>query len=638
MHGQTIIFVNMQLLLKKILSVILVFVVFFSISCMAQARFTASISPTVIGKDEIAELTFIVENALQFQLVSLPSLQNFTIVSGPNKENGMERINGNMREYTLYTFTIKPRLSGNFTIGEATARADGKLLQTKPVTLKVTKKLTGNTPSGIDPFAGLSPFEPPAPVNTYNDFIIREGEDIKNKIKQNIFIKVQTDKTTCFIGEPIVVTYKLYTRLKCESNIIKSPSLSGFSVIDLSSPSYENFVQEILDGRMYNVFILRRAQLYPLQAGPVTLETVSVENNLTFLKAAFIKNNNIDDYIKGAFNQDFPQEAILNEKVTLHSKPVNIMVKALPAADSAGLYSGAVGDFFIHSWVDKSSFTSNETGNLHVNISGAGNLTLVNAPEIKWPTGIENFEAVVKDTFNRFSVPVTGSITYNIPFTVNKAGSYVLSPIIFTFFNAGSGTYKTIKTQPIVLTITKGTGKKIMANEAVFNRYKYIVEAVFNNRWMIIVPIVLLIITGLLFWLQMDKKKIAQNGTAIFPEKNGFSVVPNNHLSVDFSVVNPFEQSKAMLQQQDARQFYKTLHKELLLLLANKLNLGNDNYSKKNIEKELGKSGILLDETPAIQQLLNEIELQLYTPFADEIHQQVLYDQAMHIAERLQKY
>ena len=638
MHGQTIIFVNMQLLLKKILPAILVIVVFSSISCMGQARFTASISPAVIGKDEVAELTLMVENALQFQLVSLPSLQNFTIVSGPNKENGMERINGNVRGYTVYTYTIQPRRSGNFTIGVATARADGKLLQTKPVTLKVTKKLTGNTPSGIDPFAGLSPFEPPVPVNMYNDFIISKGEDIKNKINQNIFIKVQTDKTTCFIGEPVVVTYKLYTRLKCESNIIKSPSLSGFSVIDLSSASYENYAQEILGGRMYNVFILRRAQLYPLQAGPVTLETVSVENNITFLKTSFLKNNNIDEYIKGAFHRDLPQEAIQNEKVTLFSKPVSIMVKALPAADSAVLYSGAVGDFFIRSWVDKSSFATNETGNLHVNISGAGNLTLVNAPEIKWPTGIENFEAVVKDTLNRFVVPVTGSISYHIPFTVTNAGSYVLFPIIFTFFNASSGTYKTIKTQPIVLSITKSTGKKIMVNKTDISSYSYVVETVFNNRWMIIVPIALLIITGLLFWLQMDNKKIAQNGTAIIVAKNGHSGVPDNHLPVDRSVVNPFEQSKTMLQQQDARQFYKTLHRELLLLLAIKLNLGNDNCSKINIEKELGKSGILLDETLIIQQLLNEIELQLYTPFADEMHQQVLYDRAMQIAERLQKH
>ena len=177
-----------------------------------------------------------------------------------------------------------------------------------------------------------------------------------------------------------------------------------------------------------------------------------------------------------------------------------------------------------------------------------------------------------------------------------------------------------------------------MVNKTDISSYSYVVETVFNNRWMIIVPIVLLIITGLLFWLQMDNKIIAQNDTAIIVAKNSHSGVPDNHLPVDRSVVNPFEQSKTMLQQQDARQFYKTLHRELLLLLAIKLNLGNDNCSKINIKKELGKSGILYDETLMIQQLLNEIELQLYTPFADEMHQQVLYDRAMQIAERLQKH
>jgi hypothetical protein len=49
-------------------------------------------------------------------------------------------------------------------------------------------------------------------------------------------LKLQTSKTSCYVGEPIVATYKLYTRLKSESKLSKTPSFNGFSVIDLQPP------------------------------------------------------------------------------------------------------------------------------------------------------------------------------------------------------------------------------------------------------------------------------------------------------------------------------------------------------------------------------------------------------------------
>jgi hypothetical protein len=71
---------------------------------------------------------------------------------------------------------------------------------------------------------------------SFNDFIIRKGENITEKINKNIFIRVNVSQSSCYVGEPIVVTYKLYTRLKSESSITKNPSFNGFSVIDLLPP------------------------------------------------------------------------------------------------------------------------------------------------------------------------------------------------------------------------------------------------------------------------------------------------------------------------------------------------------------------------------------------------------------------
>ena len=41
------------------------------------------------------------------------------------------------------------------------------------------------------------------------DEVVRPGENVDDKIRKNFFIKVDVSKTECYLGEPIVATYKL---------------------------------------------------------------------------------------------------------------------------------------------------------------------------------------------------------------------------------------------------------------------------------------------------------------------------------------------------------------------------------------------------------------------------------------------
>lgn len=92
---------------------------------LAQVRFTASISPAQINKDEYAQLKLSVENANEVQDIIPPQLKNFTVISGPNQESGMSNINGDVKKYIAISYIIKPNGPGNFTIPPATAKADG---------------------------------------------------------------------------------------------------------------------------------------------------------------------------------------------------------------------------------------------------------------------------------------------------------------------------------------------------------------------------------------------------------------------------------------------------------------------------------------------------------------------------------
>jgi hypothetical protein len=607
---------QLNILVLFILSAVL------SYSVNAQVKFTAKISPGTIGKDETAELKLLVENAAEVQNINPPPLDKFIIVSGPNQESGMESINGNTSQYTGITFILKPKTKGDFTIAPATASADGKILKSNAVKIKVVNEPTGNSISSNSPFSGLMNFdEPTVRRGNFDDYILKKGENISNKINRNIFIRVEASKTSCYVGEPIMVTYKLYTRLKSESNLTRNPSFNGFSVIDMLRQTDISALVEKYNGRDYNVYALRQTQLYPLQAGNVELEPASVENNIHFVKEDYFKNSRTDDFF-GSIG--IPAEALVNEKVTLQSKPVTITVRPLPEQGKPASFNGAVGNFAVHAAMEKDSLTTDDAGKLFVTIEGEGNLTLVNAPDFEWPSGIEAFEPKMKESLDKRSVPVRGSKVFEYSFTANEEGKYTLPPIEYSFFDPATGQYKIIKTAPIDFSVAKGSGKKskavkILQDSSAKDNFFY---NIFENRWLLIAPLALLILAGLFVWVRWDKKQ--QAAAKIEEQKKEQQEAVNNVTEVK----KPLSGSQAMLQYNDTRLFYSMLDKELKTFLGEKLNLPADQINRKNISTALYSAGFADEDSSAVLQLLDDISVQLYTPVADESKAPYFYKKA----------
>lgn len=583
---------------------------------IAQVKFTATITPGTIGKDETAELKLLVENAGAVQNINPPSLKDFVVVSGPNQESGMESINGNTRQYTGITYIIKPKAKGDFTIPSTTAMADGKSLTSSPVKLRVINGSTGNSISSSSPFAGIMSFDDPVKRGAFSDYILKKGENVADKINKNIFVKVDPSKTSCYVGEPIVVTYKLYTRLKSESNIVKNPSFNGFSVIDMMRSINVYSLVEQYGGRDYNVYTLRKAQLYPLQAGDVTLETASVENNVHFIKDEYLKSNGADNFFGDLSMMPLPPEAMVSEKITLQSKPVVISVKPLPEQGKPAGFNGAVGNFKIHAFVEKDSISTDDAGKFSLVIEGQGNLNLVNAPELSWPHGVEAFEPSMHEDIDKQSAPLSGAKTFTFDFTVDKEGNYTLPPATFSFFDPSTGQYKTVNAEPITVRVSKGTGKKpaILAKQPLKSTKENFFETIFAKRWLLILPLVIIVLVALIFYVRSDKKK--KHAAAILQKKQEEQKAAI--AAIQATVKAPLELSKSLLQTNDARSFYATLDKELKTYLAEKLNLQPGTINKRSITESLMDKNISAGDSDAIMHLLDEISLQLYTPVADE--------------------
>ena len=618
--------------------IILLLFLFYGHVANAQVKFSASLTPEEIGKDEYTQLKLMVENANEVQQIVPPNLKDFIVVSGPNQESGMTMINGVVKKYIALSFILKPKAAGNFTIMPARAKADAGDYTSSPVKLKVTNQSTGNNAASnalSSPFGSIDPFAEPAPRSTFNDFILRKGENPAEKIKRNMFVRLETDRKTVYVGEPVVATYKLYTRLKSESNMVKNPSFNGFSVLDMQQPSDVSYHTEKFEGREYNVYIIRKVQLYPLLSGDLDLGVVEIENNVQFIKAEYLSQR--QDIFDDFANASIPPEGIEIQKVTLQSKPLSVLVKPLPDAGKPAGFKGAVGNFTVEAKVEKNNFTTDDDGKMAVIVSGEGNLQMINAPEIAWPQGIDGFESKATDDLFKGTVPVSGRKIFEFPFNVSKPGTYILPALEFSYFDNHNAKYKTAVTKAIEITVTKGGGKPktvIAGNKKSGDNF---LTRFFNNRLRVVSLVAMLIIIGLIVWLKRDTKKEKQ---AIAEIQAGEGISENEKPAEEVLAApqNPLMVTAECLHHNDAGLFYRQLNIDLKNFLAKKLQLPAEDLNRKNIAEQLDARGISNETSVELLKLIDEIEWELYTPLADNEKMKEFYDRANGLIQLMNTY
>ena len=608
----------------------------------AQVNVSLSVSPPVINKDEAANIKIIVENSTDIQQVTAPSLKKFIVLSGPDPEKGSITINGQMTSYVALSFIVKPKVTGRINIDAATLKIAGKQYKTNTGSIMVNNA-TGqtNSPGGIRSLLqGFDPVSAEPPPAEFNDYIFHKGDKIDDKVNRNMFLKLEVDKTSCYVGEPIVATYKLYTRLKSESKLSKNPSFNGFSVIDLTNSDISTYTREKLNGREYNVYIIRKAQLYPLQPGSIELESAELDNNIQFIKDEYVNRRgaNVTDLMDDFTQATVPEEGIIHQTVNLKSNPLNIEVKPLPELNKPVSFTGAVGKFSLDAVLQKNSFPVNEPGKLLVRVRGSGNLPLLTIPVLEWPAGIDPFEPKVSESLNKNAIPVTGYKVFEYSFSVDSLGQYSLPAINFSYFDPVAAAYKTISTKPFPFTVTKATAT-VPTDNMVLNKREEVtgINKIFNNRWWIIVFIGIAVLTGLFIWARKDKTadKVSEPSPQMKQEDQQLeSIVATSAINQQ----NPLERTEACLYLDNCTGFYSLLNTELKTFLAKKFAVDPIHINNRNIATVMDKKNISNDTVLQLQKLLGEIEWQLYTPFERNEQMNRMYQEAQDIVQLINTY
>lgn len=409
---------------------------------MAQEPIQAIVSPTNVVAGESFRVQFVIRNVSKIEYFSPPDFQSFKLVSGPDiypSVNSSGNLNPKIPVNYIYTLlAVKP---GIYNLSSARAMVNGKLIRSGKQIIRVFSKVEASRSSESD--------------RTNSAYFLNPGEDVNEKIRKNLFMKLLVDKKSCYVGEPVLATYKLYSRLESRSDIIKNPGFYGFTVLDMISLDDKFVTTETIDGKNFDVHTIRKVQLYPLRAGRFTIDPMEISNKVEFSRSSVYKKT--EQVIVEGMHTEEENNAANNKTVIeneIRTEPVSIDVKPVPAVNKPEVFNGATGQFEITASLVQNNLAINEEGFLEITIKGSGNFIQLSAPAVQWPQGLEGFEPVVKDSLDKLICPLTGKRIFRYPFVSGKTGNYTIPHVKFSFFNPQNASYSIVATEPQQVQIT----------------------------------------------------------------------------------------------------------------------------------------------------------------------------------------
>lgn len=571
-----------------------------------NVQFTLEVSANSIALNDVVQVQYTIANGKNITAFNPPNFKNFKVIQGPDQGSGYSLINGVMKEYISVSYILQPLTTGTFTIPAASATVNGKKILSNALKITITAA-SAKVQTQYQPL-----FQAPR-QDVNQDFVLRKGENVKKKIKENILLRLIVSKKSCFIGEPIEVIYKLYTRLKSDSKILHRPSFNGFSVYEMLDNETIQGGEETYRGKVYNVYTLRKVQLYPLRTGKLVLDTMSVENEVSFMEPGSAgREEDIFELLDDLQNGVSPNRGIIKENLVIFSNEESIQVNPLPE-NQEPRFQGAVGNFSITANLESEMVHQNDIDKLVIKISGEGNFPMIFVPEVDWSENFNAFEPVTTETFNKTVIPLAGDKIFTIPFTVKKQGEFQIPPIKFCFFNPKTKEFSSIETLSLPLTVL---GPKIVSPKS----SKIDAGFPINNGFILLLisgcVMLLLAIGFIIFRKKVKPSKIDENIS--------HSDVLNPTItaeSKDALLKYKLRRLKESLENGTQNKFYDSLNQVLDYWITDIHGI-KDISNWKSILSEKGLNNVVIQLVDAMRL---EVDLAKYTPVIDASQMEEAY-------------
>lgn len=548
---------------RLIICVLAVVCVHFSV--IAQISFEATTSTKQVPLGEVFEVKFVLKNA-QGSGFHPPAFSDFAVVGGPNRMNSMTMINGNASSSESYSYVLQAKREGKFSINSATISAKGQTFTSAPLSIEVIKGKKQTT------------------------------SDLAKSSKDAIFIRAEVSNHQAYVGQQVILDYKLYTRVDLNGmNLLSEPNFNGFFHLEVNDYPH-NEERVTIGGKTYLMRILRRVALFPQKEGDIILDPMSVQ-------VGVVKGKSEDPFFDPFFS------SVRTENQSVQSNSVNVYVKSLPLNAPAS-FTGGVGDFSIETNISKTEATTDDAISLKMRISGNGDSKRWLAPKMAAIDGLEIYEPKVLREENIESQgewQAVKEVEYLI--IPKKVGNFTIKPE-FTYFDASAGSFKTLNPNTYSLNIAQGKNALATIQNDKPTEIKGIKTAtVFTNQmtgfyssalFWLLVAIPFLFLVGILLYKQylIQRSKIDIN---ILKSQNAQKVA-ERRLAV----------AQEFLNKKNSRLFYDEVSKALFTYVSDKIGIPMSEFSKSSVKEKLQSLNVKEEHIAKFVQILQNCEMALF--------------------------
>ena len=567
-----------------------------------------------------------------------PSFEGFTVVGGPftSSSSSFSMVNGSMSHTVrcTYTFALQAYQEGTFHVGSATLTVKGKKISSEPFDIKVIP----DDGSHAAPWGGgSSSGQGQSQQNTSDPQV--SGKDL--------FIRVIPSKKTAYVGEQVVLTYKLYTKVPVSSlSVERMPSYAGFWTKDITDNNGGSLRQtsEYINGIEYTAAEIQKIVVVPQRSGTLPIDPMIIEC-IAQIRTESNRQRSMDPF-EAFFNDPFFNRNIANVRKELTSQTLNLEVKSLPENGKPASFAGAVGNFNFKSEIDKTELSTNEAFTLTLTVSGTGNVELLQMPTPVFPPDFEVYDPKITMNVNNNANGLSGTKKAEYLVIPRRAGSFTVPAVEFSYFDPSKGAYQTLSSQPYEIKVEKGKGGDEGSSGGIYasnqEGIKYLGSDIrhimtgnahlkpmhtvfFGSAAYFVVLLVLLVLFVILLFVLKKREQLSQDTAA------------NRNRKADKVARGRLKSAAQFLKAKDQDKFYVEMSQALWGYIADKLGIERSKLSMDTVNETMKAKNVPDELTQQFIDTLNSCEFARFAPGSAEAKMDDLYQRGIDVISKAEK-
>ena len=564
-----------------------------------------------------------------------PSFDGLTVLGGPftSTSSSFSMVNGSMSHTVkcTYTYALQAYQEGTVHVGSASLTVKGNKITSQPFDIKVIPDDGSHAaPSG----GGTSSGQGQSQQNTTDSQV--SGKDL--------FLRVIPSKKSAYVGEQVVLTYKLYTKVPVSSvSLSKMPSYAGFWTKDVSDNSGTlKQSSEYINGIEYTTAEIQKVIVVPQRSGKLALDPMTME---CIAQIRTERNNNRSmDPFEAFFNDPFFNRNIVNVKKELSSQALTLEVKNLPENGKPASFAGAVGNYSFKSDIDKTELSTNEAVTLTLTVSGTGNVELLQMPEPVFPPDFEVYDPKISTSTNVGPQGLTGTKKAEYLAIPRRAGSFTIPSVEFSYYNSSTDSYEVLSSDPYEIKVEKGSGsddgggvftsnqedikylgsdiRHIMTGDA---RLKPTHTVFFGSAAYFVALLVLLLLFIILLFVLKKREQMSKDTAA------------NRNRKADKVARGRLKNAYLHLKAKDQEKFYVEMSQALWGYIADKLGIERSKLSMDTVSETMKGKNVPDELTQQFVDTLNNCEFARFAPGSAEEKMDDLYQRGIDVISKAEK-